>query len=142
MRRYEVVFVLAPDLANDILEETIKTFQDVAEEMGAKVLGIDKWDKRPLAFPVKNYKEGTYVFMDLEEDAAEAASELERRFKVSESVIRYLTIRSDQQHKRVKKTLAKRARRSADSGPETPQPEAVKEDSPTAPEDAEAPSTD
>ena len=106
MRRYEVVFVLAPDLANDILEETIKTFQDVAEEMGAKVLGIDKWDKRPLAFPVKNYKEGTYVFMDLEEDAAEAASELERRFKVSESVIRYLTIRSDQQHKRVKKPLA------------------------------------
>ena len=141
MRRYEVVFVLAPDLADDIVEETIETFKGVAEEMGAKVLGVDRWDKKPLAFPVKKFLEGTYVFLNLEEDAAQAATELERRFKVSEAVIRYLTIRSDQRNKRVKKILDKRARRKA-AAQAAAQPAAVVQEAPTASADAESAAQD
>ena len=84
MRRYEIVFVLAPDLPDTDLEDTVDGYKLAAEEMGAKVLGVDKWVRRRLAFPVKKYTEGTYVFLLVEEEQAKAVAELERRFKVTE----------------------------------------------------------
>ena len=111
MRRYEIVFVLAPDLPDTDLEDTINGYKVAAEEMGAKVLGVDKWVRRPLAFPVKKYTEGTYVFLLVEEEQARAVAELERRFRVTDSVIRFLTIRVDGTDKRIQKTIAHEAER-------------------------------
>ena len=111
MRRYEIVFVLAPDLPDTDLEDTIDGYKLAAEEMGAKVLGVDKWVRRRLAFPVKKYTEGTYVFLLVEEEQAKAAAELERRFKVTDSVIRFLTIRTDGTDKRIQKKIAYREKR-------------------------------
>ena len=111
MRRYEVVFVLAPDLPDTDLEDTIDGYKLAAEEIGAKVLGVDKWVRRRLAFPVKKYTEGTYVFLLVEEEQAKAVAELERRFKVTDSVIRFLTIRTDGTDKRIQKKIAYREKR-------------------------------
>ncbi len=106
MRRYEIVFVLAPDLPDTDLEDTIDGYKVAAEEMGAKVLGVDKWVRRRLAFPVKKYTEATYVFLLVEEEQAKAVAELERRFRVTDSVIRFLTIRVDGTDKRIQKKIA------------------------------------
>ena len=111
MRRYEIVFVLAPDLPDTDLEDTIDGYKLAAEEMGAKVLDVDKWVRKRLAFPVKKYTEGTYVFLLVEEEQAKAVAELERRFKVTDSVIRFLTIRTDGTDKRIQKTIAHREKR-------------------------------
>ena len=111
MRRYEIVFVLAPDLPDTDLEDTIDGYKGVAEEMGAKVLGVDKWLRKRLAFPVKKYTEGTYVFLLIEEEQGKAVMELERRFKVTDSVIRFLTIRVDGTDKRIQKAIAHREER-------------------------------
>jgi small subunit ribosomal protein S6 len=111
MRRYEIIFVLAPDLPDTDLEDTIDGYKVAAEEMGAKVLGVDKWVRRRLAFPVKKYTEGTYVFLLVEEEQAKAVAELERRFKVTDSVIRFLTIRADGTDKRIQKAIAHRDER-------------------------------
>ncbi len=111
MRRYEIVFVLAPDLPDTDLEDTIDGYKLAAEEMGAKVLDVDKWVRKRFAFPVKKYTEGTYVFLLVEEEQAKAVAELERRFKVTESVIRFLTIRTDGTDKRIQKKIAYREKR-------------------------------
>lgn len=131
MRRYEVVFVLAPDLPDTDLEETIEVYKVAAEEVGAKVLGVEKWVRKQLAFPVKKYTEGTYIFLQLEEAQGIAVAELERRFRVTDTVIRFLTIRTDGTDKRIQKVISRReARRTKSSDSHTAsgsaEPEAAK----------------
>lgn len=120
MRRYEVVFVLAPQQTEDEVKSHIETFSAVAEEKGAKVLQVDEWGKRRLAFPVKKHKEGIYVILTLEEENADAVSELERRFRVAEPVIRYLTVRVDEDLKRAEKFGQRRQQRKSKRGQATP----------------------
>lgn len=113
VRRYEVVFVLAPQLTEEEVKNQTETFTKVAEEKGAKVLNIDDWGKRRLAFPVKKNKEGIYVILTLEEGQADAVAELERRFRVSDNVIRHLTVRIDEDLKRAEKFAERRKQRKA-----------------------------
>ncbi len=124
MRRYEVVFVLAPTLSEDEAKQLVANLSAAAEEKGATILSVDEWGKRRLAFPVKKFNDGIYVILTLEEAAAVAVNELERRFRVTDAVIRFLTVRIDEDLKRAEKFKArreaKRARRAA-----TPRPERV-----------------
>ncbi len=103
MRRYEVVFVLAPTLADDEVDQQIETYVQTAKESGAEIIDIDKWGKRRLAFPVQRHHEGFYTVMTLEESAGRAVAELERRFKVNDAVIRFLSVRVDLELKRAGK---------------------------------------
>ena len=109
MRRYEVVFVLAPTMTDEAVEQLVQTYSSTASEMGAVVLNIDRWGRRPLAFPVQKFSDGIYVVLTLEEPAAQAVKELERRFKVTDSVIRFLSVRIDEDLKRAEKFRASRA---------------------------------
>ena len=103
MRRYEVVFVLAPTLADDEFDQQIETYVETAKEMGAEIVDIDKWGKRRFAFPVQKHNEGFYTVLTLEEDSGKAVAELERRFKVNDAVIRFLSVRVDLELKRAEK---------------------------------------
>ncbi len=108
MRRYEVAIVLAPTLTEEEVEQSTETFKKAAEEKGAQIAEIEQWGKRKLAYPIKKHTEGIYVIVTLEELSAEAVGELERRFKVSDSVIRFLTVRIDLDLKRAEKLKARR----------------------------------
>ncbi len=113
MRRYEVVFVLAPTMTEEEVDQLVDTYSTVAQEVGAEVVQVDKWGKRRLAFPVQKHSEGYYTVLTLEEEAAKSISELERRFKVNDSVIRFLSVRIDPDVKRAEKFETKRERRKA-----------------------------
>ncbi len=108
MRRYEVAVVLAPTLTEEEVDQSIETFQKIAEEKQAQVADVDNWGKRKLAYPINKHNEGIYVILTLEEPAAQSVAELERRFKVMESVIRFLTIRVDLDLKRAEKFKSRR----------------------------------
>ena len=108
MRRYEVVFVLAPTLAEDGVDQLVESFNKSARDKGAEIVSVDKWGKRRLAYRVGKYTEGVYVVLTLEEPAAAAVTELERRFKVTDAVIRFLTVRTDLDLKRAAKFKARR----------------------------------
>ncbi len=108
MRRYEVAIVLAPTLTEEEVEQSTETFKKAAEEKGAQIAEIEQWGKRKLAYPIKKHTEGIYIIVTLEELSAEAVGELERRFKVSDSVIRFLTVRIDLDLKRAEKLKARR----------------------------------
>ena len=117
MRRYEVVVILAPTLTEDEVEQSTETFKKAAEEKGARIADIEQWGKRKLAYPIKRHTEGIYIIFTLEEPNAEAAGELERRFKVSDSVIRFLTLRVDLDLKRAEKLKARRQEKKERAGP-------------------------
>ena len=119
MREYETTFVLAPTLSEEEVEETVTGFTGVAEEKGAKVVNVDNWGKRRLAFPVKKHEDGFYVVLTLQEETVEAVTELERRFKVSDSVIRFLSIRVDEELRRAENVRLRRERRSKKSSEKT-----------------------
>jgi small subunit ribosomal protein S6 len=108
MRRYEVVFVLAPTLTEDEVDQMIETFSKAARDRGAEVANVDKWGKRRLAFRVGKHHEGYYTVLTLEEAGGSAVIELERRFKVTDAVIRFLTVRTDLDLKRAEKFKARR----------------------------------
>ena len=103
MRRYELVFVLAPTLTEEEVDEQVDMYSKVAVDMGAEVADVDKWGKRRLAFPVQKHKDGFYTVLTLDEEGGVAIAELERRFKVSDAVIRFLAVRIDEELKRVQK---------------------------------------
>lgn len=111
MRRYEVVFVLVPTLTDDEISQTIEVFKGAAEEKGATIVKVDEWGKRRLAYPIRKHAEGVYTILVVEEAAAEAVSELERRFKVMDSVIRFMSIRVDLDQKRYDKFKKNRERK-------------------------------
>ena len=113
MRRYEVVFVLAPTMAEEEVDQLVDSYSTVAQEVGAEVVQVDKWGKRRLAFPVQKHHEGYYTVLTLEEEAAKSITELERRFKVNDAVIRFLSVRIDPELKRAEKFEAKHERRKA-----------------------------
>ncbi len=116
MRTYEVVFVAAPTLSNEELEAFIKHTQTVVEGKNGKVIKIDNWGKKSLAYKIKKYRDGYYVVLTLEGDGAMIA-ELERRFRVTDFVIRFISVRIDEDLKRSEKLKAMRQRKAASKHP-------------------------
>lgn len=116
MRRYEVVFVLAPTLSDDEVGQAIENFKKATEEKGAQIIKVDEWGKRRLAYSIKKHTEGIYTVLTLEEPAAEAVNELERRFKVTDSVIRFLSVRIDLDLKRAEKLKNHREKKKRRTG--------------------------
>ena len=111
MRRYEVVFVLAPTLTEEEVDKWVETFSAVAVDKGATIASIEKWGKRRLAFQVQKHNEGYYTVVTLDEAEGVAVFELERRFKVTDPVIRFLTVRVDEELKRAEKFERKKDRK-------------------------------
>ena len=119
MRTYELLFIVAPTESDEAVDALVEQLRTVAQDRGATVAKVDKMGRRKLAYPIRvsptTYTDGNYVVMTLEGSGAEIA-ELERRLRVTESVIRYLTVRIDEDLKRAEKFKAKRQARQAAGG--------------------------
>jgi len=112
MRVYEVLFIVAPNIEESDIETLVTQLSDVATNQGAHVVKVDRMGRRRLAYPVGKFNEGHYVVLTIEGSGSEIA-ELERRMRVTDAVIRYITIRIDEDLKRAEKFRAKRAARAA-----------------------------
>lgn len=107
MHRYETLFLLQPGLADERIDELIATFEAIIPETKGKVLKTDKWGRRKLAFRVGRHDEGYYALYEYEAEGA-TQRELERRMKINDDVLRYLTTRVDP---RMDAEIARRAER-------------------------------
>ena len=133
MRTYEVVFIAAPTLSNEELEAFISHTQTVVEGKNGKVVKVDNWGKKSLAYKIKRYRDGYYVVLTLEGDGPMIA-ELERRFRVTDHIIRFISVRIDQDLKRSEKLKAMRQRKSGSKPPQAgPRPETDTEAAPPPP---------
>ncbi len=112
MRQYETGFVLSPTLSE---EETTQFIQQMAEILAQKnglMIKQDVWGKRRLAYPIKRFQEGVYVFFTYD-GPGDVAAELERRFKQTDAVIRFMTVVKDPRDL----VRRKKKRRAAEAAP-------------------------
>jgi small subunit ribosomal protein S6 len=119
MRIYEELFILKPDAPDEEVDQFVEQLRTQLTAAGATVDKIDKWGKRRLAYKVDKYREGNYVLFQFS-SGPEAVKELERRLRVSDVVIKFLTVRIDETLKRLqkrKKDRDKRASRRTTSAP-------------------------
>ena len=114
MRVYEVLFIVAPNIEESDIETLVTQLSDVATNQGAQVVKVDRMGRRRLAYPVGKFNEGHYVVLTIEGSGSEIA-ELERRMRVTDAVIRYITIRIDEDLKRAEKFRVRRVARAAAS---------------------------
>ena len=108
MRVYEVLFIVAPNIEESDIETLVTQLSDVATNQGARIAKIDRMGRRRLAYPIGKFNDGHYVVFTIEGSGAEIA-ELERRMRVTDAVIRYITIRIDEDLKRAEKFRVRRA---------------------------------
>jgi len=91
MRQYETVFVLSSSLSDDDAQAFVRQMAEVVTQKNGRMIKQDIWGKKRLAYPIKKSHEGTYIFF-LYEGPGDVSQELERRFKQTDAVIRFLTI--------------------------------------------------
>src|ERR1700747_3661378 len=119
-RTYELMFIVRPDMTDEDLDKLISTLQSVVPTSGGSVVKVEKMGKRRLAYTVRRFHDGIYVLMVVE-GGGPVIHELERRLRVTEPVIKFLTVRVDEEHKRLDKIKKIReAGKKKSAGPARP----------------------
>ena len=109
---YEELFIVKPDAPEEEVDAFVEHLRTQLTTAGATVDKVDKWGKRRLAYKVDKYREGAYVLFQFS-SGPETVKEFERRLRVSDLVIKFLTVRIDQTLKRLEKRKKDRDKRAA-----------------------------
>src|SRR5215469_8175150 len=107
-RLYEVMFIIRPDVADEDVDKLIAGFTTTVTNGGGVVKSAEKMGRRKLAYLVRKFNDGNYILLTIEATGPVVA-ELERRLRVSEPVIKFITVRMDEEEKRLAKVKALRA---------------------------------
>jgi small subunit ribosomal protein S6 len=135
-RQYDLIFICRPDTPEPDVDKVIATIEHTATEKGAKIEKTEKWGRKRMAYRVQRLREGFYVYMVVRSSHGEVVKELERRLKVADPVIKYLTVRLDEELKRQEKLKRHRERRAA----RRPRKTAAAPAAPPSPASSEPPS--
>jgi small subunit ribosomal protein S6 len=92
---YETMFILKPELENEIEEELVNNLQAVLKKLGGEIDKTDDWGKRKLAYEIDKFNEGHYYLMQFT-GSHEIIPELEHFFRVNDAVIRFIIVREDE----------------------------------------------
>ncbi len=111
-RIYEMVFIVDPGVADDEVMKLSEGLQKIITGQGGSITKTEMMGKRQLAYEINHKKDGTYVLLEIEGSGAEIA-EVERRMRVSDQILRYMTIRVDEMRRRADKLKDRRARKAA-----------------------------
>ena len=120
MRSYELMYILDPSLDEDTSKALVGKVEDLMSKEKIEVEDTEPWGKRRLAYKIQGHWEGNYILSHLKA-APEAISEMERRLRVTDGILRFLTVRIDEQEAKLErkrvhkedKEQARRARRAA-----------------------------
>ena len=123
-RLYDLIYIVRPATPEEEIKKVEHTVEHACTEKGAKIEKSEHWGTRKLAYRVAKHREGIYIYFQIRTTHGELIAEIERRLKVQDSVIKYLTIRLDEDLKRQKKLVAIRDKRAA-RRPKRPTPAPV-----------------
>jgi small subunit ribosomal protein S6 len=129
-RIYELMFIVRPDIVDEELDRLISTLETQVSTAGGTLKNAERMGKRRLAYQVRGFQDGMYVLFTIE-GSGEVVRELERRLRVAEPVIKFITVRVDEEQKRLNKIKALRDARV--KAKPAPAPEATDAGSETAP---------
>ena len=111
-RIYEIVFIIDPDAPDDEVARLSENFQKIITDQGGSITKAEMMGRRQLAYEINHKREGSYILLETEGSGAEIA-ELERRMRVNDRILRYMTIRVDDARRRADKLRDRRARKAA-----------------------------
>ena len=94
-REYETIYILRPDSSNDVIGQVNTKVRSVIDAMGGKLLKLDNWGKRKLAYEVKKQLKGIYLYWQYLGTPG-VVEEIERNLRMIDSVIRYYTVKVDE----------------------------------------------
>ena len=106
-RLYEVMFIVRPDVEDEEADKLIESLGNTVKTGGGQVKSAEKLGRRKLAYQVRKFNDGNYILLTIEADGA-VVLELERRLRVTEQVIKFITVRMDEEEKRLAKVKALR----------------------------------
>ena len=112
-RLYDLIFIVRPATPEEEIKKVLTTIEHACAERGGKIEKTEHWGTRKLAYKVKKHREGIYVYQQVRTNHGELVHELERRLGVQDAVIKYQTVRLDEDVKRQKKLAEKRDQRAA-----------------------------
>ena len=111
-RTYEIVFIIDPDANDDEVMRLSESLQKIITSQDGSVTKTEMMGRRQLAYEIKHKKEGIYVLLETEGSGREIA-ELERRMRVNDRILRYITVRVDEDRRRADKFKDRRTRKAA-----------------------------
>jgi len=112
-RLYDLIFIARPATPEEDIKKVEAAVESACAEKNGKIEKSEHWGTRKLAYRVAKHREGIYVYYQIRTSHGELISELERRLKVQDTVIKYMTIRLDEDIKRQKKLTGIREKRAA-----------------------------
>jgi small subunit ribosomal protein S6 len=116
MKTYEVMFIVVPNAADEEIDKITGQMEAVVKGMQGDVISVEKIGKRKLAYRIGKFEEGNYVLFNIQA-TGEVVKEFERRLKVTDSVLRYISVRVDKTLKRVEKIKAARLKKLRKKSP-------------------------
>jgi small subunit ribosomal protein S6 len=112
-RLYDLIFIVRPATPEEEIKKVLATIEHACAEKGGKIEKAENWGTRKLAYKVMKHREGIYLYQQVRTNHGELVHELERRLGVQDAVIKYQTVRLDEDLKRQKKLTQKREQRAA-----------------------------
>src|SRR5512141_3336547 len=106
-RLYELMFIVRPDMVEEDLDKLVSTLESQVSTAGGTLKNMERMGKRRLAYLVRGFQDGMYVLFTIE-GTGQVVRELERRLRVTEPVIKFITVRVDEEQKRLAKVKALR----------------------------------
>ncbi len=107
-RKYELVYVVSPDATDEQVNELHTQVEGIAQRMGGTIEKTENWGRRRLAYEIGRHKEGTYV-LEVIDGSGDLMKEIDRRFKVTDLVIRHLVVRVDEVQSVIDRTRTRRS---------------------------------
>ncbi len=111
-RTYEIVFIVNPDADDTEVMRLSEAMQKIVTNQGGAITKTEMMGRRQLAYEISHKRDGVYVLLEVEGSGREIA-ELERRMRVNDQILRYMTIRVDEDRRRAEKLKERRARKAA-----------------------------
>ncbi len=122
-RTYELMFIVRPDIADEDLDRLVSTLETQVSTAGGTLKNAERMGKRRLAYLVRGFQDGLYILFTVE-GTGQIVRELERRLRVTEQVIKFITVRVDEEQKRLGKIKALREARVKAKPAPAPEPAA------------------
>ena len=122
-RTYEILFIADPNLGEPEVDALTALIQGYVEKVGGRIQRVEKWGKKRLAYLIGKHREGSYVLIVAEGPAA-LVREVERRIRVTDGVVKFMTVRVDEE---LRKAASRKARRGEDRRPQPARTEPAEE---------------
>nr|MDH3083200.1 30S ribosomal protein S6 [Bacillus subtilis]WGD75958.1 30S ribosomal protein S6 [Bacillus subtilis] len=95
MRKYEVMYIIRPNIDEESKKAVIERFNNVLTSNGAEITGTKDWGKRRLAYEINDFRDGFYQIVNVQSDVA-AVQEFDRLAKISDDIIRHIVVKEEE----------------------------------------------